>query len=110
RKVFATESTADAAPIVWRDFPSDSQLQLNLTRRGERAEFLFVGEFGRSSRAEEQSDCLVRHAECVVHHRPQRRASSSSCDEEKPLLRRACWKGEGSERAVDIDERARFQS
>jgi hypothetical protein len=108
-KVFATESTADPAPIGC-DFPSDPKLQFNLTRCGERAKFLFVGELGRSSRAEEQSDRFVGHAECVVQHRPQRSDSSPSSDEEKSPLRGLCGKREGSERTIDIDERARFQS
>jgi len=106
REVVTTEPTSDPLPVIRRHFASDAQFQLNPARFGQRSKLLFIGEFARRSRAEEQSDGIVRHIQRVMEHGPQRRDAGSARDEEKSSFSRLRRKGKASVRTVDVDEGA----
>jgi len=77
--------------------------------RGERPPFLFEREIVGRPRAVDQSHLAVRHPERLMQHGAQRRDAGAAGDEEKSPLRRIGGKRERTHRAVDVDERPRFE-
>ena len=94
-----------AGPLVSR-VPSHRLAELDATVACERSKLRFVGELPRCSRAVEQSNLLVRNVQRMAEHRSQRRDASAAGDEDEALLFGVRGKGEPSDRAIDVDERA----